>query len=64
MNAYPGEFYLGEMPMMLQRFLFGPFGYVLRRFLGFKPHLRFADLQDPDLGTPSSSNPSRSPPPA
>jgi hypothetical protein len=50
MNAYPGEFYLGEMPMMLQRFLFGPFGYVLRRFLGFKPHLSFADLQAPDQG--------------
>jgi hypothetical protein len=43
MNAYPGEFYLGEMPMPLQRLLFGPLGYVLRRFFGFKPLLRFAD---------------------
>jgi hypothetical protein len=49
MNAYPGEFYLGEMPMPLQRLLFGPFGYVLRRFFGFKPLLRFADLQTPEL---------------
>jgi hypothetical protein len=49
MNAYPGEFFLGDMPMPLQRLLFGPLGYVLRRFFGFRPLLRFADLQAPEL---------------
>ena len=42
LSAFPGEFWLGGMPMPLQRFLFGPFGRLLR-WLGYKSRLRYAE---------------------
>lgn len=45
LNAYYGEFFLGTMPLGLQKFLFGFFGGVLRAALRFKPNLTFADLK-------------------
>lgn len=41
LNAFYGEFWLGTMPLGLQKFLFGLFGRVLR-MLGYKSYLRFA----------------------
>jgi mannose-6-phosphate isomerase-like protein (cupin superfamily) len=49
LSAYYGEFWLGTMPMSLQRLLFGPFGRLLR-MLGFKKHLKFADLPTSSSG--------------
>lgn len=46
LSAFPGEFYLGTMPVWLQKFLFGPFGRVLR-MLGHKACLQFDDLKKP-----------------
>lgn len=40
LNKYYGEFFLGTMPMWLQRFLFGAFGRVLRIF-GYKAVLQY-----------------------
>lgn len=45
LNAYYGEFFLNTMPTALQLFLFGFFGRLLRA-VGFKDHLRFADLKE------------------
>ncbi len=50
LNAYYGEFFLATMPLMVQRFLFGVFGKVLRTLLGFPDELRFAELP-PGVGS-------------
>lgn len=41
LNAYYGEFFLATMPFPIQVFLFKRFGWLLRKFFGFKGFLPY-----------------------
>lgn len=44
LNAFYGEFYLANMPMPLQKFLFIFFGWVLRNCLGYRKYLQYKNM--------------------